>query len=56
MAGIELGYTGHLTRGASTSAAATAGLWVSMQTFKQFYLYQSHLLVPLQGMCLHAIN
>ena len=26
MAGIELNYTGHSTRGASTSAAAAAGL------------------------------
>lgn len=46
MAGIELTYTGHSTRGASTSAAATAGLsgdlileavdWASVQTFERF--------------------
>ena len=44
MAGIELTYTGHSTRGASTSAAAAAGLsadlileaadWASVQTFE----------------------
>jgi len=47
LAGIGLGYTGHSTRGASTSAAAAAGLsvelvleaadWASTQTFKHFY-------------------
>ena len=47
MAGIELNYTGHSTRGASTSAAAAAGLsadlileavdWASVQTFERFY-------------------
>ena len=47
LAGIELGYTGHSTRGASTSAAAAAGLsvelileaadWASAQTFERFY-------------------
>ena len=47
MAGIELGYSGHSTRGASTSAAATGGLsvdliletadWASEQTFERFY-------------------
>ena len=30
LAGIELGYTGHSTRGASTSAAAAAGLFVAL--------------------------
>lgn len=47
MAGIELGYSGHSTRGASTSAAAAGGLsvdlileaadWASAQTFERFY-------------------
>ena len=47
MAGIELNYTGHSTRGASTSAAAAASLsadlileavdWASVQTFERFY-------------------
>ena len=47
LAGIELGYSGHSTRGASTSAAAAAGLsvelileaadWASAQTFERFY-------------------
>ena len=47
MAGIELNYTGHSTRGASTSAAAATGLsadliletedWASVQTFERFY-------------------
>lgn len=47
LAGIELGYTGHSTRGASTSAADAAGLsvelileaadWASAQTFERFY-------------------
>ena len=47
IAGIELNYTGHSTRGASTSAAAAAGLsadlileaadWASVQTFERFY-------------------
>jgi len=47
LAGIGLGYTGHSTRGVSTSAAAAAGLsvelvleaadWASTQTFKHFY-------------------
>ena len=47
MAGIELGYSGHSIRGASTSAAAAAGLSVelileaanraSVQTFERFY-------------------
>ena len=51
MAGIELTYTGHSTRGASTSAAAAAGLsadlileaadWVSVQTFERFYHKES---------------
>ena len=51
MAGIQLNYTGHSTRGPSTSAAATAGLsadlnleaadWASMQTFQQFYHRES---------------
>ena len=30
MAGIELGYSGHSTRGASTSAAAAGGLSVDL--------------------------
>ena len=43
----ELGYSGHSTRGASTSAAAAVGLsvefilegapWASAQTFERFY-------------------
>ena len=47
MAGIELGYSDHSTRGASTSAAAAGGLsidlileaadWASAQTFERFY-------------------
>ena len=47
MAGIKLGYSGHSTRGASTSAAAAGGLsvdlileaadWASAQTFERFY-------------------
>ena len=47
MAGIELGYSGHSTRGASTSATAAGGLSVdvilkaadcaSAQTFERFY-------------------
>ena len=47
MAGIELGYSGHSTRGASTSAAAAGGLsvdlileaadWTSAQAFEHFY-------------------
>ena len=47
MAGIELGYSGHSTRGAFTSAMAAAGLsaeltletanWASVQTFECFY-------------------
>ena len=47
LAGIELNYTGHSTRGASTSAAAVAGLsadlileaadWAFVQTFERFY-------------------
>ena len=47
LAGIELGYTSHSTRGASISAATAAGLsvelifeaadWASAQTFKRFY-------------------
>ena len=47
MAGIKPGYSGHSTRGASTSAAATGGLsvefileaavWASAQTFEPFY-------------------
>ena len=47
MAGIELGYSGHSTQGASTLAAAAGGLsvdlileaadWASDQTFKHFY-------------------
>ena len=47
MAGIELGYSGHSTRGASTSATAAGGLsvdvilkaadWASAQTFERFY-------------------
>ena len=51
MAGIDLNYTGHLTRGASTSAAAAAGLsaelileavdWASVQTFQRFYHKES---------------
>ena len=51
MAGIELKYTGHSTRGASTSAAAAAGLsadlileaadWASVQTFERFYHRES---------------
>ena len=46
MAGIELNYTGHSTRGVSTSATAAAGLsgdlileaadWASVQTFEGF--------------------
>ena len=35
MAGIELNYTGHSTRGASTSAATAD--WASVQTFERFY-------------------
>ena len=48
LAGIELGYSGHSTRGASTSAAAAAGLsvelilevadWASAPTFECFYI------------------
>ena len=51
MAGIELNYTGHSTRGASTSAAAAAGLsadlileaadWASVHTFEWFYHRES---------------
>ena len=51
MAGIALNYTGHSTKGASTSAAATVGLsadltlvaadWASVQTFEQFYHRES---------------
>ena len=51
MAGIELTYTGHSTRGASTSAASAAGLsadlileaadWASVQTFERFYHKES---------------
>ena len=51
MAGIELSYSGHLTRGASTSAAADEGLsvdlileaadWASAQTFERFYHRQA---------------
>ena len=51
MAGIESTYTGHSTRGASTSAAAAAGLsadiileaadWASVQTFERFYHKES---------------
>ena len=51
MAGIELSYTGHSTRGASTSAATVAGLsadvnleaadWASVQTFERFYHRES---------------
>ena len=51
MAGIELNYTGHSTRGASTSTAAAAGLsadlileaadWASVQTFERFYHRES---------------
>ena len=47
LAGIELGYAGHSSRGASTSAAAAAELsvelilegavWASAQTFERFY-------------------
>ena len=47
LAGIPLHYTGHSTRGASTSAAAEAGLpvadimeaadWALSRTFEQFY-------------------
>ena len=47
MAGIELGYSGHSTREASTSAAAAGELsvdlileavdWASAQTFERFY-------------------
>ena len=47
MAGIELNSTGHSIRGASSSAAAAAGLsgdlileaagWASVQTFEWFY-------------------
>ena len=47
LAGIELNYTGHSTKGASISALAAAGLtadlileepdWASVQTFKRFY-------------------
>ena len=50
MAGIELNYTGYATRGASTSAAAAAGLsadlileaadW-AVQTFERFYHRES---------------
>ena len=52
-AGIELNYTGHSTRGASTSAAAVAGLsadlileaadWASLrvQTLERFYHKES---------------
>jgi hypothetical protein len=46
-AGIDMGFTGHSTQGASTSAAAKAGLsldiiiaaanWASAKTFEQFY-------------------
>jgi len=47
MAGIELNYTGHSTRGASISAALSADLileaadWASVQTFEQFYHRES---------------
>ena len=51
MAGVELNYTGHSTRGVSTSATATAGLsaylmleaadWASVQTFERFYHRES---------------
>jgi len=51
LAGIELDYTGHSIRGASTSATAAARLsgdlileaagWASVQTFERFYLRQS---------------
>ena len=51
MAGIELSYTGHSTRGASTSAATAAGLsadvnldaadWASVQNFEWFYHRES---------------
>ena len=51
MAGIELNYTGHSTRGASTSAAAAPGLsadlileavdWAFVQTFERFYHRES---------------
>ena len=51
MAGIELNYTGHSTREASTSATAAAGLsadltleatdWASVQTFERFYHRES---------------
>ena len=45
--GVEVGFSGHSTRGAATSAAAAAGLsvelileaadWASERTFEQFY-------------------
>lgn len=51
MAGTELNYTGHSTRGASTSATATGALsaelileaadWASVQTFEGLY-HKSH--------------
>ena len=51
MTQIELNYTGHSTRGASTSATATAGLsadlileaadWASVQNFEWFYHRES---------------
>ena len=51
MAGIEFGYSGHSTRGASTSAAAAGGLsvdlilkaadWAFAQTFECFLWVQS---------------
>ena len=51
MSGIELGYSGNSTRGASTSAAAVGGLsvdlileaadWASAQTFEFLYLREA---------------
>ena len=51
LATIELNYTGHSTRGASTSVAAAAGLsadlileaadWASVQTYERFYHRES---------------
>lgn len=47
MAGVDLGFSGHSTRGASTSANAAAGVsievilertdWASAGTFERFY-------------------